>query len=113
MTKKDARTRHQTAATQEMKPPRPHRTRRVMITSTILGIAVLVAASISAAIGQFEVSPIEVFGSINRVVFQGASPQDQQIDAALWTIRFPRTFLALFVGASLAVAGAEIGRAHV
>lgn len=106
MTKKDARTRHQTAATQEMKPPRPHRSRRVMITSTILGIAVLVAASISAAIGQFEVSPIEVFGSINRVVFQGASPQDQQIDAALWTIRFPRTFLALFVGASLAVAGA-------
>lgn len=80
--------------------------KRVWWVATSLALAVLAVAVISAAAGQFDTSPGDVARSIYRVLITGADPTENRIDAALWTVRFPRVLLALFVGAALAVGGA-------
>jgi len=60
---------------------------------------------LSSSIGQFRTSPGDVLGSLGRVLFHGADTASTRVDATLWSIRFPRTALALLVGAALAVAG--------
>lgn len=86
-------------------PVRSHRAARAWTAGVVLMVALGAVVLVSAAIGQFTTSPSEVLGSLWRVLFQGADPIGTRVDAALWTIRFPRTVLALLVGACLAVAG--------
>lgn len=74
-----------------------------------MGVTLLLALVLtllaSASIGQFDTSPSEVLDSLVRVGLQGGDHTDNRIDAALWTIRFPRAIMASLVGAALAVAG--------
>ncbi|MDR2255261.1 MAG: iron ABC transporter permease [Arthrobacter sp.] len=86
-------------------PRRSRRGLRAGIAAAVLTAALLVVVLISASLGQFSTTPAQVLESIGRVLFGGADPIDNRVDAALWTIRFPRTLLALLVGACLAVAG--------
>lgn len=86
--------------------PVHRRRRRVVIVAVMLTIAVLAVALISSSVGQFQTTTQDVLHSVLRVGVQGADPVNNRIDAALWTIRFPRVLLALLVGAALAVGGA-------
>lgn len=72
-----------------------------------LGAALLVVTLISAVSGQMPVAPAEVLGSVLRRVGidAGPLPASTYAEAALWSVRFPRVLLAIFVGGSLAVAG--------
>ncbi|MDT0201939.1 iron ABC transporter permease [Nocardioides sp. AE5] len=79
---------------------------RVAVVTLILVAAVLGVVMLSIGLGQFATAPGDVFASIRRVVFNGADPLDNQVDAVLWNIRFPRIALGLLAGAALAVAGA-------
>ncbi|MFJ3956718.1 FecCD family ABC transporter permease [Arthrobacter sp. NPDC090010] len=87
--------------------PRPGGARRgrAVLVAAILGVALLAIILLSSSLGQFSTSPAQVAGSLGRVLFGGADPLGTRLDATLWTIRFPRTALALLVGACLAVAG--------
>ncbi|MDM4763940.1 iron ABC transporter permease [Galbitalea sp. SE-J8] len=68
--------------------------------------AVLVAGVVaSCTIGQLAISPADVARSLLNAVGIRAHV-DPIDDATLWAVRFPRTAMALVVGAALAVAGA-------
>jgi len=71
----------------------------------VLLLAVLL---VSAALGQFSVSPAEIIGSFARKLgLAPAAPGTAAYaDGALWNIRFPRLALGVVVGAALGVAGA-------
>lgn len=84
---------------------RSRRGLRAAIAAGALTAALLAVVLVSASLGQFSTTPAQVIESIGRVLFGGADPLQNRVDAALWTIRFPRTLLALLVGACLAVAG--------
>ena len=86
-------------------PKRSRRGVRAAIAAVVLSVVLLLVIIISASIGQFATTPAQVIESLGRVIFGGASPIDNRVDATLWTIRLPRTALALLVGACLAVAG--------
>lgn len=86
------------------RPGAPKRV-RVAVVTTGLVVAVIGVVLLSTGLGQFATTPGQVIGTINRVVFQGADPLDNQVDAVLWNIRFPRIALGLLAGAALAVAG--------
>ena len=81
--------------------------RRAVVTTAL---AVLLAAAVlaSATIGQLPVPPSEVLGSVLRAIgIQNSwAPTDPTVEATLWAVRFPRTAMAIVVGASLALAGA-------
>lgn len=99
-----------TGATRRPREPRrthpASRARRAAIAGAVLTVALIGVVLASAAVGQFSTSPADVIDSLVRVIIHGDSPADSRLDAALWAIRFPRTVLALLVGACLAVAGA-------
>lgn len=86
-------------------PRKSHRAARAWSAAVVLLLALGLVVLISASLGQFSTTPQQVVESIGRVLLGGADPLDNRVDATLWTIRFPRTLLALLVGASLAVAG--------
>lgn len=75
-----------------------------------LGLGLVAAAIVAAGVGQLQVAPTEVLGSIlHRVgVDIGPRPAHPQGDAALWNVRFPRVALAMLVGAALGGAGAVL-----
>lgn len=87
--------------------PRPKK-RRVVALFAILGIALVVATLLSAALGQMQIPIVEVIGSLCRRAGAscGAAASHANTDAALWEVRFPRIALAVLVGAALAAAGA-------
>ncbi len=78
----------------------------------ILAVGLAVAAVIAAGVGQLQVAPSEVVGSIlHRIggwfgIDVGGVPAHPRGDAALWNVRFPRVVLAAIVGAALGGAGA-------
>lgn len=85
--------------------------KRVAITAIVLVVALIVAIIASATIGQFPTTAADVAGSLwravtGREVSADVDPDTALLDAALWTIRFPRAALGLIVGACLGVAGA-------
>lgn len=84
---------------------RSRRGLRAAIAAGALTAALLAVVLVSASLGQFSTTPAQVIESIGRVLFGGADRLQNRVDAALWTIRFPRALLALLVGACLAVAG--------
>ncbi|MGO1319785.1 MAG: FecCD family ABC transporter permease [Galactobacter sp.] len=71
----------------------------------LLFVAAITVIVVSSIVGQYDATAKDVFGAIWRIVFLGADPLDNPLDAALWTVRFPRVTLSLLVGAALAVAG--------
>jgi iron complex transport system permease protein len=87
--------------------PKPRR-RRVVALFSVLVVLLVVVTLLSAALGQMQIPIIEVIGSICRKagVECGAAATHPNADAALWEVRFPRVVLGVFVGASLAAAGA-------
>lgn len=67
--------------------------------------ALLVVLLVSLNLGQFPVSPGELWESV-RCRLTGAEPADANVETVLWTIRIPRLLVAVLVGASLSCAGA-------
>lgn len=82
------------------------RRRRALLGAMILGISLVVVLVISASVGQFRAGPADVVRSLWTGIVHGFDSGRSQVDAALWSIRFPRASLAALIGASLAVAGA-------
>ena len=89
----------------ELAPVRSRRAARLIVG---LGAGVLVAAAVSACLGQVYVPPGEVLGSIaDKVGLDiGFLPSHINGENALWNIRFPRLVMGLLVGAALGAAGA-------
>jgi iron complex transport system permease protein len=90
-------------------PPAGRRPRlRSVVLSLSLVAVLLLAVMISAVMGQLDVSPGDVVGSILSWVGIQTSlaPTDPVVSATLEVVRFPRIVMALSVGAALAVAGA-------
>ncbi|WP_373366840.1 FecCD family ABC transporter permease [Agromyces atrinae] len=87
-------------------PARPGGGRTTLVVA-ILAVALVALAVISAGTGQLHVPPMEVLGSIARRfgLEIGPAPTHPNGDDALWNIRFPRVFMAIVIGAALAVAG--------
>ncbi|MFA6940123.1 MAG: iron ABC transporter permease [Clostridiaceae bacterium] len=75
-----------------------------VISKILLLIIPLIAVLAALAIGRFNVSPATIIQSI-FIKFGAGYKQNMQTEIVLWTIRFPRTLLALLVGAGLSVAG--------
>jgi iron complex transport system permease protein len=73
-----------------------------------LDVAVLVAAIVAIGLGQLNIPPGEVIGSVlHRIGLDwGPVPSHPNGEAALWNVRFPRVAMALFVGLALGAAGA-------
>ena len=91
-------------------PPPAHRRprlRSVVLSLSLVAVLVL-AVIISAVMGQLDVSPGDVVGSILSWlgIPTSLAPTDPVVSATLEVVRFPRIVMALSVGAALAVAGA-------
>ena len=90
-------------------PPAGRRPRLRSIVLSLSLVAVLIlAVMISAVMGQLDVSPGDVVGSILSWmgIPTSLAPTDPVVSATLEVVRFPRIVMALSVGAALAVAGA-------
>lgn len=90
-------------------PMRAHGLRRRR--AIVYGVTtVLLAAGVvlSAGIGQVQISPAEVLGSLVRAagIANPWAPTDRLLEQTLWQIRFPRVVMSLLVGALLAITGA-------
>lgn len=87
--------------------PLPARLARIPALYTVLLGAFVALVLISAAAGQMDVSPAEVFGSIMRRIGLEVGPVSDHphADSALWVVRFPRLALAALAGAALAIGG--------
>lgn len=75
-----------------------------VIWKIVLLIIPLIAVLAALAVGRFNVLPVTIIQSIFNKLGAGYK-QNMQTEIVLWTIRFPRTLLALLVGAGLSVAG--------
>lgn len=88
------------------------RPRRVAVTTTALAVGVLVAAVVSAGVGQYPIAPAEVVGALLRAVgliapapSTGGDGSGAFVDQVVLGIRLPRVVLAVVIGAALAAAG--------
>lgn len=81
---------------------------RAVVTFVTTGVLLVVGIVLSAGLGQLEISPAAVVGSLLRSVGinNAWAPTEMLIEQTLWQIRFPRIIMALLVGALLAAAGA-------
>lgn len=81
---------------------------RKLVVGLVLAGLLVVGMMLSALLGQLDVSPSEVVGSLLRAVGTPNpwAPDDPVIESSLWVVRFPRIVMALVVGAALATAGA-------
>jgi iron complex transport system permease protein len=73
-----------------------------------LAVAVLAMSVVAAGMGQVNIPPEQVIGSIlHRAGLDlGPEPSVAHGENALWVVRFPRVALAVLTGASLGCAGA-------
>lgn len=96
-----------------MKTKRPeaaqpsHQTAIQAIVFTLLSIGLVTALLVSAGVGQLEIPPNEVLGSLlHRIGIDWFPlPEHPAGDDTLWAIRFPRVALAALIGAGLSVSG--------
>lgn len=81
---------------------------RKLVVGLVLAGLLVVGMMLSALLGQLDVSPSEVVGSLLRAVGipNPWAPDDPVVESSLWVVRFPRIVMALVVGAALATAGA-------
>jgi iron complex transport system permease protein len=71
-----------------------------------MGIAVLVAGSVSLSVGAVDIGPSDVAGVLAaRVGLDWFGGQADQAEAVVWGIRMPRLLMGFVVGAGLAVSG--------
>ncbi|RKS73061.1 iron complex transport system permease protein [Actinomadura pelletieri DSM 43383] len=72
-----------------------------------LGVTLVLLCLVAASVGQVNVPPDQVIGSIlHRVGLDfGPRPTAAQGDNALWVVRFPRVALAVVTGAALGCSG--------
>ncbi|TMQ99112.1 iron ABC transporter permease [Actinomadura soli] len=82
--------------------------RRGPVLLVALGGALLVLCVLAAGIGQVNIPPDQVIGSIlhRAGLDAGPRPAAAQGDNALWIVRFPRVALAVVTGAALGCSGA-------
>lgn len=78
-----------------------------LMVKVLLVIGLTAAILLSFAIGQFPVTPFELFEGIQRH-FAGevVTQQEVSVDKIIFSIRIPRILLVILVGAALASAGA-------
>lgn len=97
-TPSDARIRAKTAAAGRMRPP--------LLTVVLLLLATLLLAGgvVSLSIGGHMMSISEVLDAI-RLRWHSAEWADSPQATIVWSLRMPRTLLAMLVGANLAVSG--------
>ncbi|MFT4122975.1 MAG: iron ABC transporter permease [Microbacteriaceae bacterium] len=70
----------------------------------VLAVVLVAALLASSALGQLEIGPQAIGRSLLRAL--GADVDVDAVQhATLWAVRFPRTVMALLVGAALAIAG--------
>ncbi len=81
------------------------RRRRRLITFGVLIVCVVALVTVSACVGQYPVSAVDVWRALASRIGLAKPVDDPVVNAALWNIRFPRIVLGLLIGASLAVAG--------
>ncbi|MEU5994362.1 iron ABC transporter permease [Spirillospora sp. NPDC047418] len=86
---------------------RPARLRGTLLIGG-LAAALVVTVIAGASLGQVNIPPAEVLGSIaHRLGLDiGPMPSGPQADNALWVVRFPRVVLAVVTGAALGCGGA-------
>lgn len=72
--------------------------------AAFLWLLPLVTAVLALGIGRLWISPGDIFQSV-AAKFGGGAALSQQAEKVLWTIRMPRVFMALLVGAGLSVSG--------
>ncbi|MEU8801536.1 iron ABC transporter permease [Spirillospora sp. NPDC048819] len=91
-----------------MKEERTHRRVRGTGLIAVLCLALVILSLAAAGVGQVNVPPDQVIGSIlHRIGLDvGPLPTAAQGDNALWIVRFPRVVLAVLVGAALGASGA-------
>lgn len=70
-----------------------------------LGLALIAAFIVSLGAGQFPIGPGQIAESILFKLGLGGAEQAPSVEAALWTIRFPRLLLGALIGAALAGSG--------
>lgn len=81
---------------------------RFRILVVVLVVLVVLSALASICLGATSVSLANVGGSIAHHVGLAVGAPDAVDDRIVWTIRVPRTLLAVVVGAALAVSGVAI-----
>lgn len=87
----------------EDRSPREAFARRLLVAAALLLIAAIV---VSMAAGSTGVSLMSLPGAISSLLGQSTEAADARAALVLIDLRLPRTLLAMFVGAALAVAGA-------
>ena len=93
--------RQQPSSATRRRLPRVRRSRAALLIAG-LGVALVVAGIVAAGVGQLQVAPSEVLGSIFHKIGLdiGPMPSHPRGDSALWNVRFPRVVLAAIVGAA-------------
>ena len=82
--------------------------RRFRLLVLILVVSLCVVSTLSIGIGTVPLSPGTVWSSVLEHVGGPAGAVSAAEDQIVWTVRLPRTLLAILVGAALAVAGTVI-----
>lgn len=70
----------------------------------VLVVLPVITAIAAMGIGRMSISPVDVIKSMLNHI-GGSFEINRQIDAVIWTMRFPRILLAALVGAGLSAAG--------
>jgi iron complex transport system permease protein len=66
------------------------------------------ASIISLSIGDFEITPLEVFYAVFGRIFTGIFNTTEINEVIIWNIRFPRIIMGMLAGAGLGLAGAVL-----
>ncbi|MBM7413445.1 MULTISPECIES: iron ABC transporter permease [Nocardiaceae] len=82
--------------------------RRFRVLVAVLGCAVLLIAAASVSVGAVTVGLGDVWGSVGRHLGVLEWSTATVTDQIVWSVRVPRTILAIVVGAGLAIAGVVI-----
>lgn len=71
-------------------------------------VAIILSISVSVTLGSYDIDFLKVYELIWQHMMGTVSPEDTTADYVVWTLRLPRIIMAIFGGASLAVAGAVL-----
>ena len=82
--------------------------RRFGILLAALALGVAAVTTLSIASGTVAISPFSVWSSVTAHVLGTTPGVPSAEDQIVWSVRMPRTLLAILVGAALAVAGTVI-----
>lgn len=82
--------------------------RRSFVLGAVLVVALIVSSILAIGIGQLNIPPAEVLGSLfhKMGLDLGPLPSHPNGEAVLWNVRIPRVTMALLVGLALGASGA-------